>query len=313
MGAKIPRPIRLQVIRAWLEGKSRDKIAQELPISTGGISGIIHDLRKDDPEFDLLREVAVKIKNQNMDIQSFAPLVRLYEVLREKGLLAGITGQENLELMQERLEALIVDLEVFFFKKKKNKDQLSIEDFVGLITNMYNVADNLGISLDKLPAYITELNDKIDDLRKDIDQIEAKKEQALEACNMTLELLQEYNSNKPFVLRVQEYKQQLAEEIEKRRKLEEELEYANSYNTRDEVLTWSIPEDEFNKVRTELVPNFELSPIKNFDGKLDSRVVNVKEMVMDLVLHPSGYPGIFRQIRDIYALRYKMGTKEGEE
>jgi hypothetical protein len=83
-----------------------------------------------------------------MDIQSFAPLVRLYEVLREKGLLTGITGQESLELMQNRLEALIVALEVFCFKK----DHLSIEDFVSLITNMYNTADKLGISLDRLPT-----------------------------------------------------------------------------------------------------------------------------------------------------------------
>ena len=105
-------------------------------------------------------------------------------------------------------------------------------------------------------------------------------------------------------------KQQLAEEIEKKRKLEVELEYANSRNTRDEVLTWSISEDEFNKIRTELVP---VGPIKNFDGKSDLRVVNVKEMVMDLVIHPSRYPGIFRQIRDVYALRYKMGTKERAE
>jgi hypothetical protein len=112
---------------------------------------------------------------------------------------------------------------------------------------------------------------------------------------------------------VQKYKQQLVEEIEKRRELEEELEYANSYNARDEVRTWSIPEDEFNKIRTELVPNFELSPIKNFDGKSDIRVVNVKQMVMGVVLHPSRYPGIFRQIRDVYALGYKMGTKERAE
>jgi hypothetical protein len=62
-------------------------------------------------------------------------------------LLTGFTGQESLELMQARLEALIVNLEVFFFKKKK--DQLSIEDFVSLITNMYNTADKLGISLDR--------------------------------------------------------------------------------------------------------------------------------------------------------------------
>jgi autonomous glycyl radical cofactor GrcA len=130
---------------------------------------------------------------------------------------------------------------------------------------------------------------------------------------MTLESLQEYNANKPFILQMRKLKQQLAEEVEKRRTLEVELEYTNSRNARDEVRTWSISEDEFNKVRTELVPDLELSPIKNFDGKSDLRVVNVKEMVMDLVIHPSRYPGIFRQIRDVYALRYKMGTKERAE
>ncbi|HJU85363.1 MAG TPA: hypothetical protein VJ551_02645, partial [Nitrososphaeraceae archaeon] len=108
-------------------------------------------------------------------------------------------------------------------------------------------------------------------------------------------------------------KQQLAEEVEKKRKLEVELEYANSRNGHDEVRTLSISEDEFNKVRTELVPEFELSPIKNFDGKSDLRVVNVKEMVMDLVILPSRSPGIFRQIRDVYASRYKTGTKERTE
>src|SRR5918911_2145132 len=101
MGGKIPRPIRVQAMRAWLEGKSRDKIAQELEISTGAVSSIIEGFRRDDAQFDLLREVPVKIKGDHgMDIQSFAPLVRLYEVLREKELLTGITGQENLEVKQ---------------------------------------------------------------------------------------------------------------------------------------------------------------------------------------------------------------------
>ena len=100
-----------------------------------------------------------------MDIQSFAPLVRLYEVLTEKESLTGITGQESLELMQSRLEALIVALEVFCFKEK-----LSIQDFVSLITNMYNTADKLGIPLNRFPTYITELKDRIDVLRKKIGQ-----------------------------------------------------------------------------------------------------------------------------------------------
>ena len=307
MGGKIPRPIRLQVIRAWLEGKSRDKINQELQKSTGAVSGIIKDFRRDDPQFDLLREVAVKIKNQNMDIQSFAPLVRVYEVLREKGLLTGITGQESLELMQERLEAIIVALEVFCFK-----GELSIEDFVSLVTNMYNTADKLGISLDRLPAYVTELIDRFDAIKKEIDQMEAKKQQALKDYNITLELLQEYNANKPFTQQMRELKQQLEDAKEKVRKLEEELENANLWNAADEVYTWSIPEDEFNKVRTELVPGSELGlgPIKNFDGKSDLRVVFVKEMIMDLVKYPSKYPGILGQIRDVYILRYKKEQKQ---
>ena len=118
MGGKIPRPIRLQVIRKWLEGKSRDKIAIELQISTGTVSGIINDFRKEDPQFDLLREVAVKIKDQNMNIECFAPLIRLVEALRDKGLLAGTTGLESLELMQDRIESLIVALEVFCYRGK---------------------------------------------------------------------------------------------------------------------------------------------------------------------------------------------------
>ena len=46
-GQKIPRPIRIQVIRAWLEGKSRDNIAEEPKISLGAVRGTIRDFKKD--------------------------------------------------------------------------------------------------------------------------------------------------------------------------------------------------------------------------------------------------------------------------
>ena len=37
MGSKIPKPIKLEVIRKWLEGKSRNKIAKEVGIGTGTV------------------------------------------------------------------------------------------------------------------------------------------------------------------------------------------------------------------------------------------------------------------------------------
>jgi len=85
MGSKIPDPIRKEAIKKWLEGKSRDSIAQELQKGQGTVSGMIKEAAKNDPQFPLLREVAVKIKTQGMDIESFAPLVRLRAILRNKG------------------------------------------------------------------------------------------------------------------------------------------------------------------------------------------------------------------------------------
>lgn len=226
LGGKIPRPIILQVIRKWLAGISRDKIAQELQISTGAVSSIIKDLGKDDPESDLLREVAVKIKNQNLEIETFAPLVRLAEVLR-----GGIT-EETLELMQDRLEAIVVDLEVFFFR-----EQLSIKDFVSLVTRLHNTADKLGIPLDKFPVYITELKDKIKVLRNEIDQLETKKQDALKDCGITLELLQEYNMYKPFIIQIRKLKQQVADTEEKLNKCEQHLEDERLWNKLEEEYT----------------------------------------------------------------------------
>ncbi|HKI09228.1 MAG TPA: helix-turn-helix domain-containing protein [Nitrososphaeraceae archaeon] len=297
MGGKIPRPTRLQVIRAWFEGNSRDKIAEELQISTGAVSGIINDLRKKDPQFDLLREVAVKTKKQGMDIESFAPLVRLYEVLREKELLTGITGHESLELMQDRLEAIIVDLEMFCFKK----EQLSIQDFVSLVTNMYSTADKLGIPLYTFPAYITELKDMIAALRKEIDQIEAKKRDALRDCGMTLELLDEYNGNKPFLERIRKLEGQLADANEKICEREQDLKKEKFWNEFEEAHMWSISENELNEASTAL----GLSRIDNFYGNPSLRAGDLKEMAMDVFYHPSRYVKMLRQMRDIYNSHHK--------
>ena len=299
MGGKIPRPIRVQAIRSWLEGKSRDKIAEEIGISTGAVSSITKDFRRDDPQFDLLREVAVKIKNQNMDIQSFASLVRVYEVLREKELLTGIIGQESLELMQNRMEAIIVALEVFCFK-----GELSIEDFVSLITNMYNTADKLGVPLDRLPAHITELKDRFDALRNEIDQIEAKEQDALNDCNMTLELLQEYNANKPFIQRMRDVEQQLAAEKEEKRKCRDELETEILFNIVEKQRTWSISGDELDKASIGL----GLSPLYNIDGNPSLRARDLKDWVMDVFYHPSKYVEVIRQMRDIYNSQYELTT-----
>ena len=305
MGGRIPRPIRVQAIRLWLDGKSRDKIAEELEISAGAVSNIIEDSRGDDPQFDMLREVAVKIKNQNMDVESFAPLVRLYEVLREKELLTGITGKESFELMYDRMAALIESLEVFCFKK-----ELSIEDFVSLVTRMYSTADKLGIPLDRFPALITELGDRIDALRGELDQLEAKKQKALRDNEATAELLREYNANKPFIQQIRKLRQQVAEKEEEIAEKEEEIaekeeearEAKNElgteklFNIVGKQITWRVSREELDEASIGL----GLSRTYNIDNDPHLEVRDLRKWVMDVFYHPNKYVNPLRQIRDIY-------------
>src|SRR5438067_729653 len=83
MGANIPSPIKVEVIRKWLEGKSRDKIVKEVGISAGTVSSILKESRQNDPPFDLMRQVAIKLSRQGDSVQSFAPLIRCREILRK--------------------------------------------------------------------------------------------------------------------------------------------------------------------------------------------------------------------------------------
>src|SRR4051812_29813452 len=141
MGSKIPKPIKLDVIRKWLEGKSRNNMAKEVGIGAGTVSGIIQEFRQNDPEFDLLREAAVKLKNQGINIESFASLVRLREILNQ---IEGIDHHHD-QAADEKIESLIVSLEVFCFKQN-----LSIKEFVNLVHDISWKAEILGVPLEKL-------------------------------------------------------------------------------------------------------------------------------------------------------------------
>jgi len=130
LGAKIPREIRLEVIRKWLQGKARGMIANEVGVGAG----------------------------TGLDIQSFAPLIRLREVLEEKEWFQGVRpGQQEEkedddhdneidQVIEKKVESLIMTIEVFCFKKN-----LPLRQFFDLVYNMYLLDQNV------VTAQISEL------------------------------------------------------------------------------------------------------------------------------------------------------------
>src|SRR5919107_5286488 len=87
MQGKIPKSIREQVIKQWLQGMSRDQIAKYNDIGAGTISDIIKDSKqKDIPDVDLIRQVAILLKEEELDLDVFACSIRIKKKMDEMGI-----------------------------------------------------------------------------------------------------------------------------------------------------------------------------------------------------------------------------------
>ena len=294
MGLKIPREIRLQAIRNWLEGKTRDQIAHELKIGSGTVSEIIKEYGRGDLDADLLREVALNLKNSGLDIQSFAPLVRLREVLEQKGWFLDVRpGQQQQEeeeeeendddndidrLLEKKMESFIVSIEVFCFKQN-----LPLWQFFDLVYNLYLAAEEFDIPLESFPSHIEELKARIENLLEQIRYFESEKQIALERSQITERLLEEFNMSRQMFDENQKLKQKLEHVTKERDKYKMELDHERIWKRKEEEYEWSIPVPELDKVKD----------LGSRTGMYSEQMLlnpkYLKEMLMDVYHHPSKY------------------------
>ena len=301
MGARIPREIILQVIRKWLEGVSRDLIAHQLHIGDGTVSGIIKELRREDFDADLLRQVALNLKDRGLDIQSFAPLVRLKHVLEEVGWISGVgLGQEEKkerneenginnteyyehdneinQFVENKMESLIMSLEVFCYQQN-----LSVKQFFDFIHSMYLTAEKLGIPLVDVADYIKEQEVHVKNIRESVKYWEVEEQAIYEKYNTTEKSLHEFQLSRSLFDDNQELKRKLEQVTKQRDKYKFDLESERFWNKRKEEDRWSILEIELDKVNKNLGYRAGQYTKQKIDPKY------LKEMVMDIYHKPSKY------------------------
>jgi hypothetical protein len=318
MGGKIPREIRLQVIRKWLEGESRDLIAHQLHIGAGTVSGIIKEFRREDFDADLLRQVALHLKDRELDIQSFAPLVRLRHVLEEEmgwissavgpgqGVAEGEKkrrteeyGSDNIgnygydheinQFVEKKMESLIVTLEVFCYQQN-----LSVKQFFDFIHSMYLTAEKLGIPLVDVFDHIKEQEVRVKNISESIKYWEAEEQAVYERYQMTEKSLQEFLLSRSLFDDNQELKRKLEQVTKQRDKYKFELESERFWNERKEEERWSIYESELDKANKDL--GYRAGPYTK--QVIDPKYL--KEMVMDVYHNPSKYIDIISKLMDRY-------------
>jgi transcriptional regulator with XRE-family HTH domain len=165
MEAKIPKSIREQVIKQWLQGTSRDQIAND--IGAGTVSSIIKNIKqKDNPDIDLLRGVAILLKKEELDLDVFACSIRIKKKMDEMGI------------NEDHIESLIENINIHCFKRG-----LTAEEFINTINKVSALSENLGMPVDQLSRYIIQEQLELKKLRGETEDAKLKQ---VQVCNITM-------------------------------------------------------------------------------------------------------------------------------
>ena len=239
MGIKTPHAVKSRVIKEWIQGISRDQIASNNEIGAGTVTSIIQQTKNNYPyyDIDLIRELALKLKKENLDLNYFAPAVRLKKLL------------DRLEMTEEDVEAFLEEINIHCFKKNINK-----KEFISKIDEVWKIVKRLDVSIFNIPIYIQKLKKELGDLEKATITKESQIKQKTQEYNTTIEDIKKYRLNKPLVDKINILESKLLDKNIENDKLKEE-----SLECQAKFLVWpnskSISESEFIDANKRLPEN----------------------------------------------------------
>jgi uncharacterized protein (UPF0335 family) len=180
MPSAIDEVIRIKVIQQWINGFLRDKIASDLRIGNGTVSGIVSDFKKNlqGSNIDSLRELAVEVKKQGLSLSDLAQHIRLRNYFIKSGA------------SEEKVESFITNV---------SSNDVPPERIIELVNQLHEISKSESIPLDQLPRYIErklEEKKKIDVEIKEADATLQSKNLNIQAINEHLALnekLKEHN------------------------------------------------------------------------------------------------------------------------
>ena len=216
MGGKIPRNIKVKVIRQWLDGLTRERIAKKEDIGAGTVTAIIQEARKEEEEYndiDLLREVAVRLKEEGIGLPLLAFAIKLKKIMEEN------------DINEDQLEPIIQDFATYCLRYK-----IPYDTIIKIGREALYLEQKYDVPIEKIPEYITQGKETIDRLEDQRQEILRQKQQAreeLDAKRRELDTIahefDKYRNEIPLIQRIMELQNELAEEKEINRKLGKDL------------------------------------------------------------------------------------------
>jgi transcriptional regulator with XRE-family HTH domain len=182
MGGNIPVKTKHKVLKLWLSGVSRKKIAEKVGIGEGTVTSIVQEAKVNIPDVDLLHEVATKITRNNWDINIFSSGIRHRKILYKKGIT------------DDQIDSLIENVDEHCFKKK-----IRVEHFINLVQEVAETLLKYDCSINALPELIAEKQVELIELEQTIESLKSSKVELLNENELTEKEITDYSRDKPLV------------------------------------------------------------------------------------------------------------------
>src|SRR5919112_6806826 len=182
----IPHDIQNHVIRQWLAGEARDKIANDSQLAAGTVSNIIGKWRHElgYPTADSLRQLAIDLKRLGITTTECAVGFRTVNTIKKLGLVAADE--------EKGLETFVSDI----YNKCKYYG-LSPDKLVNLAIQILNLLESIPLS--QIPNYVEEKSKDKQRLEEEIKGLLGRKasaqlecEEAVQKKNVTRDILQKF-------------------------------------------------------------------------------------------------------------------------
>ena len=156
MGKRIPNEIKNKVLDSWLFGIPSDVIATCNGIGYGSVYRIIESFKSKIPDLDVLRAVAVRIKQEGLSLNDVASGIRIKNFLEQMG---------SSEIEMERL---LTEIDIHSFKTNQ-----TFSDFVKEIHEIHRFASGLGISIHQVYDYVEHKKKELRTLQIELDKMKS--------------------------------------------------------------------------------------------------------------------------------------------
>ena len=140
MAARIPPAMKKKVIKEWLEGTSSNTISDNCEISETSVTNIISQARSDDvSDIDLLREVVLALKKENISLTYYAHSIRIKHIYDE------------LKLFEDQVESFFDRISVHCIE-----NGIEERDFINSVDYVCYVSEMLNVSIAELHEYLRD-------------------------------------------------------------------------------------------------------------------------------------------------------------